>query len=193
MKNSRLALLLSVLLVLPTLACSGSGAATGTAPSDGFPAPSQDFVFNVAAEVLRQQGLSPSMEDSSRQTWTVVTHWRMSPAPFSGQGFRERATVKVVDVPGYPGNYYTETQVVRQANMNIKAPSNMMVANWGNEERQGGREVAINRLIEIHFLTGDVSTGFRDRHGMAEQAPYRIDRSTIPCPDATPPPEQTYP
>ena len=189
----RTSVLASVLLTLLVAACSGSGAATGTAPSDGFPAPSKDFVFNVSAEVLRKHGLSPSLEDSSRQTWTVVTHWRNSPAPFSGQGYRERATVKVMDVPDRPGYYFTETQVVRQANNNIVEPSNMMAADWGPEQRHGGREVAINRQIEIHFLPGEVSTEFRDRYGMPEQDPHRINRGCIPCPEASPAPEPRFP
>lgn len=184
--------LLSLLLLLPLAACSSGGAATGTAPSDGFPAPSQEFVFNVAAEVLRKQGLSPSMEESSRQTWTVVTHWRNSPAPFSGEGFRERATVKVLPVPNRPGYYFTETQVVRQTNSNIKEPSNMLVADWTGEQRQADRELAINRLIEMQFLTGEVSSEFRDRYGMPTQDPSRIHRGSFAAPGATPaPPPRT--
>jgi len=193
MKNSSLALVLSALVLLPLAACSGGGAATGTAPSDGFPAPSKDFVFNVSAEVLRKQGLSPSMEESSRQTWTVVTHWRNSPAPFSRQGYRERATVKIQDVPDRPGYYFTETQVVRQQNDNIKDPSNMVVADWSNEQRDGDRELAINRLIEMHFLPGEVSSEFRDRYGMPTQDPSRINSGCIPCPEATPAPETRFP
>jgi hypothetical protein len=199
MKHPRPALVLSVLcvlsavLLLPLAACSGGGAATGTAPSDGFPAPSKDFVFNVAAEVLRKQGLAPSMEDSSRQTWTVATHWKNTPSPFSRTGYRQKATVKVMDVPNRAGYYFTETQLVRQQNNNIKDPSNMLVADWGDEQRDGDGERAINRQIEMQFLSGEVSTQFRERYGMPTQDPYRIDRSAIPCPDATPAPETRYP
>ena len=113
------------LLLALALAAAGCSTprATGAAASDGFPAPDKEFVFNAAATVLQQQGFAPDREGSSKQTWIVVTHWKNSPAPFSGKGYRERATVKVKDVPERPGYYFTETQVVRQQNNNITEPS----------------------------------------------------------------------
>lgn len=188
--SSALGVLFVLSLVLSLAACSSEGKATGTAPSDGFPAPSKDYVFNVAADVLRKQGLSPSMEDSSRQTWMVATHWKNSPAPFSGRGYRQRATVKILDIPGRPGFYFTETQVVQQTNANMTDPSNMFVADWGDETRSGERELMINQRIEMQFLAGQVSGKFRQKYGMGAQTPYRIDSGCVPCPDASPAPEE---
>lgn len=181
-----LAVLLAALLALPLLglgACQ-SGGATGELKSDGFPSPSKDFVFDVAADVLQKQGFSPSREGSSRQTWTIVTHWDTSLQPFSGQGYRQRATVKVLDVPNRPGWYYTETQVVRQPNDNMLDPSNAMVAKWGTETRVADLEGVINHRIELNFLPGEVSPKFRERYGMPDEDAMRIPSSPSPTPAA---------
>jgi hypothetical protein len=178
---------LLVALALPLAACS-QGGATGTAPSDGFPAPDKEFVWNVAANVLEREGLAPDRESSSKQTWTIVSHWKLSLQPFSGQGYRDRATVTIHDVPGRPGHYYTETQVVRQLNMNMTQPGNPVVATWAQEQRSPDLEDLINGRIELTFLPGGVSPQFEQRYGTTGAGGGRIDAGTIQRepPPATP-------
>lgn len=167
-----------ILVAIALAACSTSKTVTGTAPSDGFPAPDKEFVWDVAARALQDSGMQPSTEMSSMQTWTLVTHWRQSPQPFSGQGFRQQATVKIYDVPGRPGYYYTETQVKRQINDNMEEPSKLTVARWGDETRCAELESLINRRIEMHFLQPGPSENFRQRYGV-EQTSRRIDACDI--------------
>jgi len=183
LRNPYVSLALLALLLPVAAGCSSSGA-TGELRSDGFRAPAKEFVFDVAADVLRKQGFSPSLESSSKETWTVVTHWDTSLQPFSGKGYRQRATVKVLDVPNRPGWYYTETQVVRQMNDNMLEPSNAMVAQWGNETRVDELEQVINRRIEMLFLPGDVSPQFRERYGMPTEDPMRLPSTQAPSPAA---------
>lgn len=180
MKKTAL-ILLAFALVLPVLGCSSSRA-TGTAPSDGFPAPDKEFVWTVAANTLMKEGLSPSREDSSKQTWTIMTHWDIQLQPFSGTGFRQRAMVTIHEVAGRPGYYHTQTQVVRQPNNNISEPHNIIRAEWGNEQRVTDLEEMINRRIEMHFLPGAVSPEFRRRYGMGETDPHRIGSDQLPPP-----------
>lgn len=167
--------LLVVLALVVLLGACSSSRATGTVPSDGFPAPDKDYVWNVAAQVLSEAGMMPDRESSSKQTWTIVTHWKLSLQPFSGQGYRQRATVTIHDVPGRANYFHTKTQVVRQPNDNMIQPSNPIVADWGDEQRVGDMERLINGRIELRFLSGEVSPEFRQRHGMEARDPLRID------------------
>jgi hypothetical protein len=168
-----LPLVLLPLLLAPLAGCQQSRA-TGTAPSDGFPAPDKEFVFNVAAQALGEQGFAPDRENSSKQTWTIVTHWKTSLQPFSGQGYRDRATVTIYDVPGNPGSYYTETQVARQVNNNMTQPGNPVVASWTGETRVEDLERVINGRIEMYFVQPGVSDRFRQRYGGTEGQSTRL-------------------
>jgi hypothetical protein len=167
-----------ILVALAAVGCAGNKTVTGTAPSDGFPAPDKEFVWDVAARALQDSGMQPSSEMSSMQTWTLVTHWRFSPQPFSSQGFRQQATVKILDVPGRPGYYFTETQVKRQVNDNMKEPSKLTMAKWGDETRCAELENLINTRIEMYFLQAGLSENFRKRYGVADDT-RRIDACDI--------------
>lgn len=181
----RYAALAPLVLFLALAACSQSRA-TGTAPSDGFPAPDKEFVWNVAANALETQGFAPDRESSSKQTWILVSHWKLSLQPFSGQGYRERATVYVYDVPNRPGYYFTETQVARQLNMNMTQPGNAVVANWQQEQREPDMESLINGRIEQYFLPGGVSDRFNERYGSGGSGGGRMPSDTIErSPDRT--------
>ena len=112
------------------------------------------------------------------QTWTLMTHWKFSPQPFSSQGYRQQATIKIVDVPGRPGYYYTETQVKRQVNDNMLQPSKLSMAKWGDESRCGELENLISRRIEMYFLQSGYSDNFCQRYGVPDDS-RRIDCSEI--------------
>ena len=184
--------ILLVCLVLALTGCQGTRTVSGTAPSDGFPAPDKEFVWDVAARALQEQGMQPDSESSSMKTWTIQTHWRFSPQPFSSQGFRQQAVVKIHDVPGKPGYFYTETQVKRQVNDNIKEPSRLTMAKWGDESRCAELEGLINRRIEMYFLPNEYSEDFCNRYGV-QQNTRRIGCDEIDRTPVKPQPQRAGP
>ncbi len=149
--------------------------ATGAA-SDGFPAPSKVRVWETAMRTVRAQGYVPDPDASSPVTATIVTRWRISLQPFSGKGWRERVSVKVLPVASRDGYYTLETNVLRQLNDNLGEPDNPLRAEWTQGTRNEHRERMINQRVEIAFLPMDVSPEFRRKYGMTtrEDPRYKV-------------------
>ncbi len=59
---------------------------------------------------------------------TAVSGWRVSLAPFRGQGQRHRAEIRYV--PTEPGRWDVEVRVQRQVNMDIVRPLDAGYAEW---------------------------------------------------------------
>ena len=163
-----------VLLALPGCQSGGSGQVEGAVRSDGFPAPSQYTVYQTAWQVLREQGMTVDDDNSSPQNGVLVTHWRSSMSPFSRDGYRDRATVRIFPVTGRAGYFRTETNVVRQINADMRDPGNPMAADWSDDTRNVEMEGLINRRIEMFFLPNDVSDVWRRQHGMEPGESPRI-------------------
>jgi len=136
------------------------------ASSDGFPAPNKTRVWETAMRTVRAQGYVPDPDASSPVTGTIVTRWRISLQPFSGQGWRERVSLKVLPIASREGFYTLETNVIRQLNDNLGEPDNPLRAEWTQGARNDQRERMINQQVEIAFLPMDVSEGFRRKYGM---------------------------
>jgi hypothetical protein len=134
--------------------------------SDGFPAPSKGSVWEVAMQAVREQGYVPDPDQSRMQIGVVSTRWRLSLQPFGGQGYRERVTVRVEDVPKRKGFFRLETNVIRQMNDNLTEPSNPLAADWVEGKRVAEMEALLNQRIELYFLPSDVSPEFRKKYGM---------------------------
>ena len=182
MRASRLPAVVALALALVACQSGGGGAATeGGVRSDGFPAPSRYAIYDTAQRVLREQQMAVDTDASSMEGGVVVSRWRASLSPFSREGFREKATVRIVPVAGRTGYWRTETNVVRQINADTRQPDNAMAADWTEDARNPQLEALINRRIEMFFLPSDVSPVFRRQHGMGESDSPRIE--DLPQPD----------
>jgi len=182
MKIARLSLPL-VLLALAACTSGGTIAAdsflaseddTGAA-SDGFPAPSKVAVWETAMRAVREQGYVPDPNASTPLEGKIVTRWRISLQPFSGKGWRERVSMRIVPIQGKTDYYRLETNVLRQLNDNLTEPGNPLAAEWGQGARNADRERFLNQRIEMAFLPGDVSKEFRSKYDLPseEDARYR--------------------
>jgi hypothetical protein len=171
MRGSRRLLLLAPLLLA---ACKSTVDTTGQT-SDGFPAPDREMVWMAAERALAQQGFVLDPVSSSKATGVLKTRWDLSMQPFSGQGYRDQATVRIRDLPKTPDRFTVETNVIRQRNSNMTEPSNPVAADWTDGERVPDLENLITRRIEMVFLSPDVSSQFRSSRGMAPGTSGRVE------------------
>lgn len=165
MKSLRL--LSVVALALAAMGCqSGSKPDTRGIRSDGFPAPSREAVWEAAQQAMVEQRYIPDSDASSRSTGVVASRWRNSLTSFSREGFREKATIRVLPLQGRPGYFRTETNVTRQENEDVDDPSNPMKAEWADPTRNVMAENLMNRRVEMFFLPSGPSAQFRKEHGL---------------------------
>jgi hypothetical protein len=143
--------------------------------SDGFPAPSQEMVYEASVLALREQGFVVDPDSSSPTAGVVKTRWDMSLQPFSGQGWRDQATVRIHPVPERPNHFTVEANVVREMNDNISQPSNAIMADWRTAVRVPETENVITRRIEMYFLVPDASPEFRTRYGLPAGRSARLE------------------
>jgi hypothetical protein len=153
--------------------------------SRGFYSPDFDTVWDVAERTMTRSRYIPDSEASSKETRTLVSRWENTMSPFSGRGYRERATLTFHEVPGQPSRWTVEANVTREANMAMVAPSNPIVAKWENPVRVPEKENLLTREIETFFLPRDVSPQFRARYGMPRAT---HEPGTPPPPSGDPPP-----
>jgi hypothetical protein len=182
-----------ILLGAATSACTSGGTLaagsvlaredTAGASSDGFPAPNQEMVWNAAMAVVRGSGYVPDPNLSRADAGRVETRWRLKMHPFSGMGTRERVTMKIMKIPKKPNYFKLETNVMAQANDNIKDPSNPIAAEWTEGKRNGSAEAMLNQRVELMFLKGDVSDQFRRSHNMPGSSEVRYRERVAPEPE----------
>ncbi|MFM8979758.1 MAG: hypothetical protein ACKOSS_04765 [Planctomycetia bacterium] len=159
-----LPLLAALLGLLP--GCQASkGDPTGM-ESEAFPAPDMGMVYEAAQEAMRQQGFTADSSESSEAQGLVVSRYRLTMAPFSGQGHRDKATVRIKAAPSRPAYWIAEVNVLRQPNTNITEPSNPIAASWGDAVRVNELENVIRARIEMAFAGQGVSDAFRRERGM---------------------------
>ncbi len=177
-RTSLVSLAACLCLLLAGCQSGASEASKGAVRSDGFPAPGRDAVWEAAWQAFREQQLVVDEDESSAQAGVLVSRWRASLSPFSRDGFRDKATLRIHPVEGRPGYWRTETNVVRQVNEEMTDPGNPMVADWGGDTRNTSMETLINRRVEMNFLPDGVSDVFRRHHGMAPGSTARIPDTT---------------
>jgi hypothetical protein len=157
--------LLGALALAVGTACQGGGGGAGTpARSAGFPAPSREAVWEVAAQSLREQGFVPDPESSAADAGVVESRWKISLQPFAGTGRRDRALVRVKEVAGSPGHFTVETEVTRQINQELAQPGSLGAAEWGETQRVPDLEALINRRVEYYFVDPVARPEFRARY-----------------------------
>jgi hypothetical protein len=159
--------LLGLLALVGLSACQSGGRADPAGMvSNSFPAPDKSLVYEAAADALRQQGMTPDSSVSSPDQGLLVSRHKLVMAPFSGQGHRDKATVRIQEDPARPSYYTVEVNVTREMNGNITEPSNPIAASWGNPERVTELENVIRARIEMRFAPLGASDAFRRERGM---------------------------
>ena len=154
-----------VAVVLAGAACQSKADRTGLA-SRGFYSPDFESVWDVSAREMARAGYTPDMENSSKETKTMVSRWSLSLQPFSNQGYREQATLTFHEVEDQPNRWTVEANVLREGNSNIKHPSNAVAAKWETGTRVPEKERSLVGRIELFFVPRGVSPEFRARYGM---------------------------
>lgn len=173
--------LLASLCLLSALAACRSVDTTGQR-SNGFAAPDRSMVYDAVLEALRQQGFTPDSSASSETAGVVISRHRLSMAPFSGQGYREKATMKIADVADHPGYFTVEANVLREYNDNIEQPSNPIVADWRKAERVPEKENLLKSLVEMRFVAPGASTQFRQDRGLRPEGQGRLEGLSTDAP-----------
>lgn len=159
----------SFLWLVAAALCACRGVDVTGQRSEGFAAPDRSMVYEGAWNALRQQGFIPDSSASSETEGYITTRYRMELQPFSGRGFREKATVRVHEVPQKASYYTVEVNVLREYNDNLSQPSSPIVADWRSAERMPDVENLIKSRVEMMFIAPDVSPEFRATHGMNTQ------------------------
>jgi len=170
------------LLVLSTALTACQSADTTGQRSEGFAAPDRAMVYEAAWNALRQQGFTPDSSASSQTTGVIVTRHKLSMAPFSGQGFRDQATVRIHEVPQHAHHYTVEVNVLREFNDNIKQPSNPVAADWRTGVREPDLENLIKSRVEMMFISPDASAEFKSSHGMSTETRGRLPGESTGAP-----------
>jgi len=102
------------------------------------PTVSRRVLWDVTRNAFEREGFPQVAPGFDPATRTVRSGWRTELAPFSGQGFRERAWVKFS--PADTGGIVLEVRVEREVNKNLARPLNMQYADW--EEARDSEERA---------------------------------------------------
>jgi hypothetical protein len=181
----RTRILASSLFAVLLSACQGKVDTTGQS-SEGFPAPDRSMVMDYAWEAVRQQGFTPDSSASAMSEGVIVTRHKLDLSPFSGHGYREKATVRVKEVPQRNGYFTVEVNVLREYNDNIAQPSNPIAAEWRSAVRAPDVENLIKSRVEMAFIQPGASTQFRETHGLPSEGSGRMpELSTQPAPKDT--------
>lgn len=176
----RTRILASSLLALALSACQSKVDTCGQS-SEGFAAPDRSMVYDSAYDALRRQGFTPDSSASSSSEGVIITRYKLDLSPFSGHGFREKATVRVHEVAQRSGYFTVEVNVLREYNDNIAQPSNPIAAEWRSAVRAPDVENLIKSRVEMAFIQPGASAQFRENHGLPSAETGRMpELSTQP-------------
>lgn len=125
-----------------------AGCASGRKPAQWveatIEAPSDKILWDVTTVSLQKTGfpLGSSLEPGKL---LAISGWHISPAPFKGDGFRERAHVQYVPQPDH--KYAVKVRVERETNEDITHPLDLSYAQW---------ESAADNVTRAQILLGYV-------------------------------------
>jgi hypothetical protein len=90
-------------------------------------APSENVLWTVSGMALERSGF-PVGSEADPTTLVMNTGWKVNLAPFKGQGFRERASLRLNSL----GNkrWRVEVRVDKETNEDIKRPMDPSMAKW---------------------------------------------------------------
>ena len=150
MITSKLSAALSAALLIILTACS-STPEPGWVESEA-PTVSRRVLWEVTRIAFEREGFPQIAPGFDPVNNTVTSGWRTELAPFSGQGFRERAWVKYSTSD--TGNLSIEVRVQREVNKNLARPLDPQYADW--EEARDSKERA--RFL-LQVIKGSLVSG----------------------------------
>ncbi len=106
-------------------------------------------VVRIAFEREAFPQVAPGFDPVNR---TVTSGWRTDLAPFSGQGFRERAWVKYATSEA--GNLSIEVRVQREVNKNLARPLDPQYADWEEARDSEERARFLLQVIKGSLVSG---------------------------------------
>ncbi|MCH2105728.1 MAG: hypothetical protein MK291_03720 [Planctomycetes bacterium] len=116
------------------------------------PTVSRRVLWEVTRIAFEREGFPQVAPGFDPVNNTVTSGWRTELAPFSGQGFRERAWVKYSTTD--TGKLSIEVRVQREVNKNLARPLDPQYADW--EEARDSRERA--RFL-LQVIKGSLVSG----------------------------------
>ena len=116
------------------------------------PTVSRRVLWEVTRIAFEREGFPQIAPGFDPVNNTVTSGWRTELAPFSGQGFRERAWVKYSTTD--TGKLSIEVRVQREVNKNLARPLDPQYADW--EEARDSRERA--RFL-LQVIKGSLVSG----------------------------------
>ena len=155
MKFTKLGAALSAALLLFTSACS-------TTPQEKLwvegeaPIVSKRVLWEVTRIAFEREGfpqIAPGFDPVKR---TVKSGWRTELAPFSGQGFRERAWVKYSTTDS--GNLSLEVRIQREVNKTLARPLDPQYADWEEAGDSKDRARFLLQIIKGSLVSGGLPT-----------------------------------
>jgi len=121
------------------------------------PTVSRRVLWEVTRIAFEREGFPQVAPGFDPVNNTVTSGWRTELAPFSGQGFRERAWVKYSTTD--TGNLSIEVRVQREVNKNLARPLDPQYADW--EEARDSKERArfLLQVIKGSLVSGGSRQG----------------------------------
>jgi hypothetical protein len=89
--------------------------------------PSENVLWAVAGQELQRMGF-PVGSDANPASLVMTSGWKTLLAPFRGEGYRERAEVRFVQVA--PDRYKLEARVAKEVNNDLVSPLDPAHAVW---------------------------------------------------------------
>ena len=116
------------------------------------PSVSRRVLWEVTRMAFEREGFPQIAPGFDPVDNTLRSGWRTEMAPFSGQGFRERAWVKYSTTDS--GNYELEVRVQREVNKNLARPLDPKYADWEEARDSAERARFLLQVIKGSLLSG---------------------------------------
>lgn len=149
-------------LVIGSTACKTGRSQPAQWVSATVEAPNEAVLWDLALLAMAQSDypIGAGVDPAKR---VALTGWRFSLAPFKGQGYRQRARLKLT--PKEDGRYEIALHVEKETNEDVVRPMELEYAKW--EEAPDDLEAAQILLARIEArLGGAIDVGERRRRAL---------------------------
>jgi hypothetical protein len=145
------------LLVLVVLAFGLFAGCASTAPEPQWQtarvrAGNERLLLEVTEMALRKTGF-PVGAGLDPANLSATSGWKISLAPFKGDGYREQAVVRFTREGG--GSFKAEARVRRERNDDVVKPMDLTYAQWEPEPDDVERARVLLRFVQSLLSTGD--------------------------------------
>lgn len=149
-----------VALALAALGCLFSAACSASPPAPQWQtarvtAGNERLLLEVTEMALRKTGF-PVGAGLDPARLKATSGWKISLAPFKGEGFREQAVVEFTrEGPAGSGRYGVRTRVRRERNEDVVRPMDLTYAQWEHDQDNVERARVLLRFVQSLLTTGD--------------------------------------